>query len=379
MGGSGGADLVIFALPGVQRFIAEARSTGDVRAASEVFVKLAARVAEICGDAGGELVFPSGVAGEDGMPNRVVALLPAGAGARAAQDAQVAIEQEWRDWVRRALGLAVGSTAPATPGFPAAQWVCVPAGRGGYAEQWAEAQRLLAARRRVRDFGAVEWARRDLCSLGPRWPAEPEPPGLREHEKAELSAAGWVKRRWRKVHAKTEDLAGFPSTASIASAPFRRAVLSHFDDEEIKAAIGQLARAAQQVIRAGQGADVRETRISGLAEPDGEPGKWFASTGGPWVYAYQWQVDSLAREMKTDPATIGPAAASGLEATIRLHNLMKRRGIASPAAYLAVIAADIDNMGRFLGGAAASAGGTRIGLNPAEHKNVSEGLAAARR
>jgi len=92
--------------------------------------------------------------------------------------------------------------------------------------QWREAQRLLAARRRVRDFPAVEWPQRALCVLGPRWPAEPVPAGLKEHEKAALSAAGWMKRRWRKIH----DLGGFPSTASIASAPFRRAALEHLGD-----------------------------------------------------------------------------------------------------------------------------------------------------
>jgi CRISPR-associated protein Cmr2 len=105
--------------------------------------------------------------------------------------------------------------------MPLVHWVCVPSVSGGYPAQWREAQRLLAARRRIRDFPAVEWPQRALCVLGPRWPAEPVPGGLKEHEKAALSAAGWVKRRWRKIH----DLGGFPSTASIASAPFRRAVL----------------------------------------------------------------------------------------------------------------------------------------------------------
>ena len=40
-----GRDLVVVALPGGQRFIAEARSTPDVAGASDVFAALAARPA----------------------------------------------------------------------------------------------------------------------------------------------------------------------------------------------------------------------------------------------------------------------------------------------------------------------------------------------
>jgi len=204
-------DLIVLALPGVQKFIAEARSTSDVRAASEIYVRLAAEAAGVCGQVGGELVFPALSAGPEGMPNRVVALFPPGSGAGAAWAAKERVDSTWQDWVREALRLADGTPSPATPGFPVVHWVCVPAGPGGFAEQSRQAQRLLAARRRVRDFTAVEWPERALCRLGPRWPAERVPAGLREHERDTLSAAGWVKRRWRRMHG----LPGFPSTPSL--------------------------------------------------------------------------------------------------------------------------------------------------------------------
>jgi CRISPR-associated protein Cmr2 len=197
---------VVVALPGVQRFIAEARSTSDVRAASQIFVRLAGRAAEVCQDAGGELVFPSAMAGADSMPNRVVALFPPGAGPSAARRVEEAVHERWRGWLRD----AVPRGDAGTPGMPIVHWVCMPPAGGGYPGQWQEAQRLLAARRRVRDFEAVEWRRRVLCSLGPRWPAADPPSGLRPHEQATLSAAGWVKRRWHKLHG----LDGFPSTSS---------------------------------------------------------------------------------------------------------------------------------------------------------------------
>ena len=63
-----GRDLVMIALPGVQKFIAEARSTSDVRAASQIYARLAARAAEECQRSGGDLVFPSGGAKADSMP-----------------------------------------------------------------------------------------------------------------------------------------------------------------------------------------------------------------------------------------------------------------------------------------------------------------------
>jgi hypothetical protein len=69
--------------------------------------------------------------------------------------------------VRQALGREVE-----TPGIPGVQWVCAPAGLGGYSTQWRQAQAGLVARRRVRDFPEVAWTRRRLRSLSPRWPAQ---------------------------------------------------------------------------------------------------------------------------------------------------------------------------------------------------------------
>ena len=47
---------------------------------------------------------------------------------------------------------ASGDPEPRTPGFPCVQWVCIPERPGRYEAQWQQAQQLLAARRRIRDF-----------------------------------------------------------------------------------------------------------------------------------------------------------------------------------------------------------------------------------
>jgi CRISPR-associated protein Cmr2 len=398
-----GRDLVVVALPGVQRFIAEARSTSDVSAASQIYSELAARVVGVLGDRpGGELVLPVPGAtgppggpppGGDGMPNRVVALLPAGTGAGAARSASEAAHDAWQAWLRRALRPAEGEPVPRTPGFPEVQWVCVPAGAGGYPEQWRQAQRLLAARRRVRDFAAVpeeEWKRRRLCSLAPRWPAAPEaPPGAPRHERnTPLSAAGWVKRLWRYIL----DEEGFPSTLSVASAPYRQAVLEHLGAPGVREAVGDLAR-AEASVRESLGMHAREAQVPGLPRPEHDVGRWLARSAGPWVYPERWRADALAREVAGSlgeraelARAVADAVGSGYQAARRLRQAMDDLRRSTPVAeltnYLAVVVQDLDGMGQFLGGRAPAVDGTTIEMSPNEHWRVSQellGVARAQR
>jgi hypothetical protein len=387
-------DLVVVALPGVQRFITEARSTSDVSAASEIYSALAARVVAVLRDqADGELILPAldgeGSAGasqpgEDGMPNRVVALLPANTGAHVAEQASAAVREAWRDWVRQVIDRA-GEHLPETPDFPRIQWVCVPAELGGYEAKWLQAQRLLAGRRRVRDFPATpdeEWRRRVLCSLAPRWPAERKaPPRIPAHEQGTpLSAVGWVKRRWRHIN----ETSGFPSTASIASAPYRLAVLRRLGDQDVVEAVRALdeARRAVEDVLGGGG---RETPVKGLAlsEPGRGSSAWFARSGGPWVYPEQWRPETLVREAGLDRSDDGSAkktqiqaaVGDGLHAARRLRDLMRKgQPLAELASYLAVVVQDLDSMGLFLSGTARDAAGRKIKVEPNEHQRVSSEL-----
>jgi CRISPR-associated protein Cmr2 len=375
-------DLVVIALPGVQRFISEARSTADVHAASEIVETLASIAAAECRAAGGELVLPSSLAdaghaalsggsqaradaSRDGMPNRVVALAPAGGGAEIAQRATAALGRAWDSWVRQALGLPEGGPGtPATPGFPVIQWVCVPALPGGYPGQWARARDLLDARRRVRDFGAESWAERTLCTLSPRWPAEGPPAGLKAHELDTLSAANWVKRRWRRI----QNQEGFASTSSIASAGYRRDVADRLGDPDVAAAVSELMHAARQV------RDEWETPVPGLPGMRGDPGRWLVRSAGPWVYEDRWQAEPLAREARKDLEALRPAVVRGAAAAKNLAKIMNGRGVAPPASYLAVMVQDLDGMGMFLSGAGTSAAGGRLDVGPKAHGTISATL-----
>jgi hypothetical protein len=221
----------------------------------------------------------------------------------------------------------------------------------------------------VRDFAPVpddEWRRRTLCSLAPRWPAEPKaPPRVPRHDlDTRLSVVGWVKRRW----AVTNGEEGFPSTASIASAPYRRAVLEHPADEEVHRAITDLARA-------GQALDTSpETPVPGLDQliPEAGPGRWLGVRGGPWVYPDRWEATSVAREAGQRDDLV-QLAESGKKAAVRLRAVMAERGVPL-AAYLAVVVQDLDSMGRFLSGAEPDAERRRITIAPHEQRRVSGDL-----
>ena len=376
------AELVVVALPGVQRFITEARSTGDVSAASGIYSRLAQQIVKsLNAEPGADLVLPAALedSEESGMPNRVVALLPAGTGADAAARATAAANMAWRSWMREIWRLADTAPVPETPGFPVLHWVCVPGRPGRYAEQWGEAQRLLAARRRVRDFAGVpeeRWRERALCSLTPRWPAERAAPPGPEHEKElKLSAVGWVKHSWRRLH----KLDGFPSTTSIASAPYRAAVLGRLEDPDVESMVAKLAEAERR-IRGTLRTRGHETPVPGLPVPDHDPGRWLAVDGGPWVYPDRWRPETLAREATADRAAqqdlaraIAAAAGEGREAARHLQKI-----IGQPlASYLAVVVQDLDSMGSFLSGMPAvnKAGREiKIPVIPNEHGRLSTEL-----
>ncbi|HET9975617.1 MAG TPA: type III-B CRISPR-associated protein Cas10/Cmr2 [Streptosporangiaceae bacterium] len=412
MDGRGGQDdLVVVALPGVQQFIAEARSTSDVAAASGIYAALAEKVIEAFERrASGTLVLPArpdaepparqetapGLADGDepGVPNRVVALFPAGTGTGAARQAADAVREAWEGFLKQALSLDATDPVPPTPGFPRVQWVCVPAQPGGYEEQWRKAHQLLAARRRIRDFAATPdepWRRRALCSLAPRWPAEPAAPaGVRKHDKnTPLSAVGWVKRQWRQ---------GFPSTASIASAPYRQAVLRHLGEPRVGAAVQNLLDAVDRAAKAAPALHRPETPVPGLQPLIQGPGmtEKFVLSGGPWVYPEQWQADPLARQAgllgtARDPRTerqaqeaverIRPLAEAGRKAARDLRQVMEElprsSGVPPLASYLAVLVQDLDSMGLFLSGRVGSGEGRKIEVNPNEHGRVSQYLLRA--
>ncbi|MDA2812546.1 type III-B CRISPR-associated protein Cas10/Cmr2 [Nocardiopsis sp. RSe5-2] len=380
-----GRDLVVVALAGVQRYIEESRTTTDLRSGSQIIAGLAAAGVEcLAGDErlDARIVFPvEGRArgAEDGMPNRIVALVAAGAGPQAAEQVRDHLDGVWAHWVGQVFGEDDGRRAGGeldTPGWPVVQWVSVPAEAGGYAAQWHQAQRVLAGRKNIRDFAQPLDAARPLCTLSPRWRSVPPPRRAPEHMRSEdLSVPSWVKRLW---HRRGDKQKGFPSTKGIASAHYRAEVLRRWDEEGIAEAVAELKDCVDQVDRD----DISEAALPGLPDDvkkagSGDPvADWFRGRGAQWVYPGVWHLDSLAHRfgVTDDDGGFETAVGLGAMASKELARAGERAGLAPPSPHLAVLVQDLDSMGNFLSGRGRGQDGKFLEVTAEEHGRISRML-----
>jgi len=335
-------DLVVIALSGVQRYITESRTTADAANASDIMARLAAEAATQLKDDGAELVIPSKVDPAT-APNRIVALAAKEQGSILTRKAADKARSHWRAWIAELFGKARD-----VPGFPEIMWSVAPADVGSYAEQWKAAQVTLAARKRLRAFDYPERTGTRPCSVSPYWPSEKSAPeNTPEHDRnSELSAAVWLKRRWHD----TDELPSthrkkFPSTASIASTPFRAHVLDSWADSETHDLVTELSDAARQVM----GPDrfkVLEGSVPSLDRAGQDTLKrWFVCGAGWWVTPDTWNTDTLSHEYGPPSEPVDPVAVQrGRDAAKRLAKIV---GFA-PNPYYAVLSADLDGLGTYL-------------------------------
>ncbi|MFF8763485.1 type III-B CRISPR-associated protein Cas10/Cmr2 [Nocardiopsis dassonvillei] len=354
-------DLVVIALSGVQKFIIESRTTADAANASDIMARLATEAAAQLARGGAELVIPA-KPDPSAAPNRIVALTAEGSGADLARAAADRVRSEWRTYTTRLFG-----EPRDVPGFPEVMWAVAPAAVGDYAEQWKTAQTALAARKRLRAFDYPERTGTRPCTVSPRWPSEKSPPpGVPRHERgSELSAAVWLKRRWHATPAlRSTHSRGFPSTASIASTPFRNRVLDAWTTPGVRGLVAELSAAARDVM----GADrfrVLEGAVPCLDRADQEElQQWFVRGAGWWVTPETWNADTLTHEYGTPGSPVDTAAVRrGRQAAEELAGAVG----ADANPYYAVLAADLDGLGTHLSASPV----TRTG-----HQSVSRRLGA---
>ena len=335
-------DLVVIALSGVQKFIIESHSTADAANASDIMARLASEAAaQLVGD-GAELIIPA-EPDPSAAPNRIVALAVEGHGADLARAAADRVRSQWRTYTARLFGRPRD-----VAGFPEIMWAVAPASVGDYAQQWKTAHTALAARKRLRAFDYPERTGTRPCSISPRWPSEQSPPpGVPPHERgSELSAAVWLKRRWHATPAlRPTRSRSFPSTASIASAPFRSRVLDAWTAPGVRDLVAELSTAARDVM----GEDrfrVLEGAVPCLDRADREElQRWFVRGAGWWVTPDTWNTDTLTHEygtlespVDTDAVRRGRQAAEELARTVG----------ANVNPYYAVLSADLDGLGAHL-------------------------------
>ncbi len=180
---------------------------------------------------------PAKRAGFAGVPNQIVALVPSVRVRRSRRGRSTPSTVSGKaGWDIIGMRHAIGRT----PGMPSIQWVCVStSASGSYRDLWDQGQEALrgaAANPRLR---AVRRLRRsDAMRAQPSLAGRATRPkqAAANHDRDPLSATNWVRRCWQALereaahrNGSTRDRGrgGFPSTDSIASAPYRRHLLDH--------------------------------------------------------------------------------------------------------------------------------------------------------
>lgn len=359
-GGVGGAvaseglaRVLVVTVAGVQRFIGQARKAADLASGSRIVSDLMGDACRAVGAAAGcELVYP--VAGQDGtadVPNRLVAVVPAG---WKRDDVSRMVEGVAGRWEQAAaeLGVDVGGEGQA---FPRVLWVLSPpvAVDQVYAKVYGRAGTVLAARKRIRDFGFFEQSESQLCrQCGLRQARTPPQRAAVFHRDEGLCATCWAKR----LYPQQVDMAGFPSTSDVASAPFRwRLLEAAVANEDVEAGLALLVDCWHELVRL-----LRELEVPvGVPDPERLPavaaaaqtqaGEDLLEVEGSWLYGESWRVEVAAGNLDLDLAALSDADRQrlvgllddGREIVAELVELVDE----VPGAYLAVVTQDADSMG----------------------------------
>jgi CRISPR-associated protein Cmr2 len=374
---------VALTLGGVQEFIAASRRTADLWVGSRLMSRLCQVALDEVLAAGGSPVVPTSPVSQASwaaLPNRLFAEAPVGRAAEVAGAVARAVRAEWERLAAVTHGSLTGVTAQAVGTFPVVRWVSwEPSGPAGTAttscaDAWWVLGSAMDARKRVRSFRAVAGRGGDLCSLCGMRDGSAMAHVRRLHvADGERLCPVCVVKRDQKV---ATDLAGaraaFPSTASVASAPFRARVLAELTaggaGSPLLAAVSEHRRAVRAVAEAlgtlgarspgGEELPGALAALEALAGGVADEGvlSW-ARLDGTWCFVDTWQPESLLHENGLTIAARDPRLASLEDACARgraacgdmYRGLAGPDGVAvTPATYLAVVVQDADDMGSHL-------------------------------
>ncbi len=245
-----------------------------------------------------------------------------------------------------------------------ARWVLVERTNGeSYDRLWTRAQAALAERKRVRDFPAHEASGGEACSLCGQRQGVARLPGRVLHRSGEvLCYFCAVKRDFRRSEGER-----FPSTASVATAPYRLRVIRRLlaGDLRMRQAVAdlqeahdgllaELRRLGGTVPAAGRDAI---PELAAAAGGDEDAGRALA-VDGTWWLPEGWEPTAVlnAHGLRLpSPKPIEPRGATGMSKAKQVRSSLPKGDDAPPASYLAVLVQDADDMGRRLGGASRDA------------------------
>lgn len=386
------SSLVVVNIPGVQRFIAASRTTADLWGGSEIIARLMRRALEAShswDDGDAEVILPwqpnedntssfaDGAASDESVPNRIVVSIRKGDPAILADNMTAAMRHEWQQCLR---GSTTSESESSTQGvLPGAlqslpvRWAVID-GEHDYPTAWKMLNGLLAARKRARTFQGYEHTTHTIAQpavcrqcgmLPPR--AEVRVAGCQSESLCAVCAA---KRRFRSAHLGE----AFPSTADVATAPYRATLLDALLDGDadqmstIRQEAERLVGAWQTVRRRLDAYDgyVRATPthnvLPGLPRPGNDNlARTVYAMDGTWLLRSRWDAGAILRDHLgsrhgIDPETIDAPEAdtrqspteTGRVATHRLTEMLQKAELVPgpPATYLALLSQDADNMGR---------------------------------
>ncbi len=399
---------VMLTLGGVQEFIAASRRTADLWTASRLMSRLCQVAVAAVVEENSESVLPAAADVPDGLPNRIFAVVPTGGPGSLAEHVSAKVHAEWRGLRKVTFESPDDDTATSLDTFPVVRWVGWKAAAGGngaapgesdseksdYEQGWQVVSAASQARKRARDFKPYVGRGVQPCSLCGRMegaasdsPAIPN--RLRFAPGERLCPVCAVKRDPDVAEYLAGERAVFPSTASIATAPFRVRIIKALAGGNaggntagnaggnaggpLLDAVRRHRDAVHGVTSALRKAGARLPgnlerpgalpALEAMARPLGGVIAGWSRLEGSWCLADTWQPESLLHEsglrlLAGDQrhAEVVRACSEGRKACEDLvRELARASDLARvsdsgrpPASYLALIVQDADNMGRAL-------------------------------
>jgi CRISPR-associated protein Cmr2 len=362
------AHLLALTVGPVQDFIAAARRTRDLWFGSYLLSEISKAAAKAVKDQGGKLIFPAPDSDEELAPgsalnvaNVILAELGEGDPAAVARAARQAAQARWRDFADQVFDRYQGVIRAEIWKVQVddviefyAAWH--PYSPQSYQRDRAALMRLLAARKRCRDFrqakgragvpkSSLDGLRESVLRPPHEWP-ERSRHRLRLQEGEQLDIVGLVKRTWEPKSGNPS----YPSVARIAADPWIRLLQSkQIDLNPLIAACRNLGR------------DI--VHEFDTAEPRGHP--QYAAFPFEGTVLFRSRHRDLRDEVEIEAGDSEFAQlVSALDA---LSRDAKEKGLpGEPNPYLGVLVADGDRMGAAI---------SRLG-SPEEHRQFSEALAA---
>lgn len=320
----------LYTIPGVQRFISSSRTTADVWGSSRAMSDLSGRAIAAAQAVGASVVMP---AGTGALPNQILidcSDLDPNAVIASVDDE---VRSQWR-----VLGSSNRQGLPANPDHRL-QTVAVSSPLS-MPEAFDDLGNRLRERRRIRDFGRIGHHGGELCAV---CGLEQQRHQITVGDGTEVLCTTCLHTRVYGQAGDSQDLTRtYPSTATIAAEPFRRAVVERWDDVR-EAAVAFLDAVDQ--FQQMPDTDVRNCAAHELlGRPPVEDERWYRFDG-----AMLWEEFWFPNESDEDLTIL--ARQEGRSAVVACRRACTAADIESPNPYVAIFAADVDRLGRSIANA----------------------------